>query len=236
MIKFDIYSLKARVYPCSIVLLPCLLLAIFYITNIEAYYHYLTSFIGIGVFSFVLAQIGRDQGKKKEKKLFEHWGGKPTNMILRHSNNHLDVHTKKRFHTKLEQVIPEMKIPTPEEELEDLYAADCIYDSCTKYLISKTRDTNKYHLLFKENINYGFRRNLWGMKAWALTIIVGCLIIHAVIATEKFTTFETPNTTDWLLLATLVIISMFWLFTVNKEWIKVTAFAYAERLHETLHE
>jgi hypothetical protein len=236
MIKFDIYSLKARVYPCSIVLLPCLLLAIFYITNIEAYYHYLTSFIGIGVFSFVLAQIGRDQGKKKEKKLFEHWGGKPTNMILRHSNNHLDVHTKKRFHTKLEQVIPDMKIPTPEEELEDLYAADCIYDSCTKYLISKTRDTNKYHLLFKENINYGFRRNLWGMKAWALTIIVGCLIIHAVIATEKFTTFETPNTTDWLLLATLVIISMFWLFTVNKEWIKVTAFAYAERLHETLHE
>jgi len=212
------------------------LLAIFYITNIEAYYHYLTSFIGIGVFSFVLAQIGRDQGKKKEKKLFEHWGGKPTNMILRHSNNHLDVHTKKRFHTKLEQVIPDMKIPTPEEELEDLYAADCIYDSCTKYLISKTRDTNKYHLLFKENINYGFRRNLWGMKAWALTIIVGCLIIHAVIATEKFTTFETPNTTDWLLLATLVIISMFWLFTVNKEWIKVTAFAYAERLHETLHE
>ena len=137
MIKFDIYSLKARVYPCSIVLLPCLLLAIFYITNIEAYYHYLTSFIGIGVFSFVLAQIGRDQGKKKEKKLFEHWGGKPTNMILRHSNNHLDVHTKKRFHTKLEQVIPDMKIPTPEEELEDLYAADCIYDSCTKYLISK---------------------------------------------------------------------------------------------------
>ncbi len=236
MIKFDIYSLKARVYPCSIVLLPCLLLAIFYITNIEAYYHYLTSFIGIGVFSFVLAQIGRDQGKKKEKKLFEHWGGKPTNMILRHSNNHLDVHTKKRFHTKLEQVIPDMKIPTPEEELEDLYAADFIYDSCTKYLISKTRDTNKYHLLFKENINYGFRRNLWGMKAWALTIIVGCLIIHAVIATEKFTTFETPNTTDWLLLATLVIISMFWLFTVNKEWIKVTAFAYAERLHETLHE
>ena len=236
MIKFDIYSLKARVYPCSIVLLPCLLLAIFYITNIEAYYHYLTSFIGIGVFSFVLAQIGRDQGKKKEKKLFEHWGGKPTNMILRHSNNHLDVHTKKRFHTKLEQVIPDMKIPTPEEELEDLYSADCIYDSCTKYLISKTRDTNKYHLLFKENINYGFRRNLWGMKAWALTIIVGCLIIHAVIATEKFTTFETPNTTDWLLLATLVIISMFWLFTVNKEWIKVTAFAYAERLHETLHE
>ena len=126
MIKFDTYSLKARVYPCAIVLLPCLLLAIIYITNIEAYYHYLTSFIGISVFSFILAQIGRDQGKKKEKKLFEHWGGKPTSVILRHSNNHLDIHTKKRIHTKFEQIIPDIKIPTPKEEQEDLSAADKI--------------------------------------------------------------------------------------------------------------
>lgn len=236
MMKFDTYSLKARVYPCSIVLLPCLLLAIFYVTNIEAYYHYLTSIVGIGVFSFVLAQVGRDQGKKKEKDLFEYWGGKPTTLILRHSNDHLDVHTKKRFHTKLEQVIPDIKIPSPEEEQKDLHAADCIYDSCSKYLISKTRDTNKYPLLFKENINYGFRRNLWGMKAWALTIVIACLIIHSLIATEKFTTFQMPNTTDLLLLAAFGIISIFWLFLVNKEWIKVPAFAYAERLHETLHE
>lgn len=236
MMKFDTYSLKARVYPSVIVLLPCLLFAIIYITNIEEYYHYLTSFAGIGLLSFVLAQVGRDRGKKKEKELFKHWGGKPTSMILRHSDNYLDVHTKKRFHTKFEEVISDIRIPTLEEEQEDLYAADCVYDSCTKYLISKTRDTNKYPLLFKENVNYGFRRNLWGMKAWALTIILGCLIVHAVIATEKFTTFGIPNTTDWLLLTVLVIVSIFWLFTVNKEWIKVPAFAYAERLHETLHE
>lgn len=236
MIKLDTYSLKARTYPCFIVLLPCLLLAIFYVTNIEAYYHYLTSFISIGVFSFILAQLGRDRGKKKEKELFKHWGGIPTSVILRHSNKYLDVHTKKRFHTKLEQLIPDIRIPTPEEEQENLYAADCIYYSCTKYLLSKTRDTNKYPLLFKENVNYGFRRNLWGMKVWALIIIVGCLITHAVIVTEKFTTFKIPSTIDLLLLASLVIILMFWLLTVNKEWIKVPAFAYAERLHETLHE
>lgn len=236
MIKFDTYSLKARVYPCTIVLLPCFLLAIIYVTNIEAYYHYLTSFIGIGVFSFILAQIGRDQGKKKEKKLFEHWGGKPTSVILRHSNNHLDIHTKKRTHTKFEQIIPDIKIPTEEEEQEDLNAADSIYDSCAKHLISKTRDTNKYHLLFKENINYGFRRNLWGMKAWALIILVVCLIAHAMIATEKFTTLEALKVIDWLLLGTLVLISIFWLLVINMEWIKIPAFAYAERLHETIHE
>lgn len=236
MMKLDTYSLKARVYPCVIILLPCFLLSVIYITNIEVYSHYLTPFIGIGVFSFLLSQIGRDQGKKKESKLFKHWGGKPTNIILRHSNDYLDIHTKKRFHAKLEQVIPDIKIPTPEEEQENLIAADCIYDSCTKYLISRTRDTSKYPLLFKENINYGFRRNLWGMKTWALIIIAGCLVVHVAIATETFSTLENLKPLDGLLFVALVIFSLIWLFTINKEWIKVAAFAYAERLHETLHE
>jgi hypothetical protein len=206
------------------------------VTNIEVYYHYFTSFAALGVFSFLLAQIGRDNGKKKEKELFEHWGGKPTNTILRHSNNHLDVHTKKRFHTKLEQIIPDIKIPTAEEEQKNPQAADAIYDSCTKYLIAKTRDSSKYFLLFKENINYGFRRNLWGMKTWALLIILISTSIHSFITTEKFTTIEPASIKDWGLLGVFVLFVLFWLFVVNKNWIKITAFAYAERLYKTLYE
>ncbi len=236
MIKFDAYSLKARVYPSVIVLLPCFLLAIVYVTNIDAYYHYFTSVAILGVFSFLLAQIGRDNGKKKESGLYEFWGGKPTNMILRHSDNYLDTHTKKRFHAKLEQIISDIKIPTQEEEQENPQAADDIYDSCTRYLIAKTRDANKYSLLLKENINYGFRRNLWGMKIWALSIIAACTVIHSLMSTEKFASIETINSKDWILFGAYTLFTMFWLLIVNREWVKTTAFAYAERLHETLHE
>jgi hypothetical protein len=234
--KFDAYSLKARVYPCTIVLLPCFLLAIFYVTNIEVYYHYFTSFAAFGVFSFLLAQIGRDNGKKKENELFKHWGGKPTSMILRHSNDHLDIHTKKRFHAKLEQTIPDIEFPTHEEEMENLQAADVIYDSCTKFIISKTRDTSKYALLFKENINYGFRRNLWGMKTWAIGFIAICILVHSFMMTQKFTSIETVSTKDWMLSSIFILFVLFWSLIVNREWVKTTAFAYAERLHETLHE
>lgn len=236
MIKFDTYSLKARIYPCTIVLLPCFLLAIVYVTNIELYYHYLTSFAVLGMFSFLLSQLGRDNGKKKEKRLFEHWGGKPTSIILRHSNDHLDIHTKKRFHSKLEQVISGIKIPTPDEEQENLQAADALYDSCTKHLIAKTRDTSKYPLVFKELVNYGFRRNLWGMKAWALLIIIICTFIHFLVATQGFTAIELISVQDWGILGIFAIFVFFWLFIVNKEWVKITAFTYAERLHESLHE
>lgn len=236
MIEFNTYSLKARVYPSVIVLLPCFILTIVYVTNIELYYHYFTSFACLGVFSFMLAQIGRDNGKKKENGLFKHWDGKPTSMILRHSNDHLDIHTKKRFHTKLEQMIPDIKIPTHEEEMENLQAADEIYDSCTKFLISKTRDTSKYSLLFKENINYGFRRNLWGMKTWAIEIIAICILVHSFMMTQNFTSIETVNTKDWMLLGIFILFALFWLLMVNREWVKTTALAYAERLYETLHE
>lgn len=236
MIEFNTYSLKARVYPSVIVLLPCFILAIVYVTNVELYYHYFTSFACLGIFSFVLAQIGRDNGKKKENGLFKHWGGKPTSMILRHSNDHLDVHTKKRFHTKLEQTIPDIKIPTHEEEMENLQAADVIYDSCTKFLISKTRNISKYSLLFKENINYGFRRNLWGMKTWAIGIIAICILVHSFMITQKFTSIETVKTKDWMLLGVFILFALFWSIMVNREWVKTTAFAYAERLYETLQE
>ncbi len=234
MIEFNTYSLKARVYPSVIVLLPCFILAIVYVTNVELYYHYLTSFACFGIFSFVLSQIGRDNGKKKENRLFKYWGGKPTSMILRHSNDHLDIHTKKRFHAKLEQTIPYIKIPTHEEEMENLQAADAIYDSCTKWLISKTRDESRYSLLFKENINYGFRRNLWGMKTWAIGIIAICILVHSFMITQKFTSIEIVKTKDWMLLGVFILFALFWLIMVNREWVKITAFSYAERLYETL--
>lgn len=236
MTEFNTYSLKARVYPSVIVLLPCFILAIAYVTNVELYYHYFTSFACLGVFSFVLSQIGRDNGKRKENELFKYWGGKPTSIILRHSNNYLDIHTKKSFYTELEQTIPNVKIPTNEEEMKDLQAADAIYDSCTRFLISRTRDTNRYSLLFKENINYGFRRNLWGMKTWAIWIIAICIFVHSFIMTQKFTSIETVSTKDWMLLGIFFLFALFWLLIVNRKWVKLTAFAYAERLYETLHK
>lgn len=235
MINVDTYSLKARIYPCSIVLMPGFLLLIYYVTDIELYYHYISSFIGLGVFSFLLAQLGRDNGKRKEVDLYKSWGGKPSILILRHSNNHLDVHTKNRFHRKLEELIAGIKIPTAEEEQEDLEKADSIYESCSRYLISKTRDIKKHPLLYKENINYGFRRNLWGMKALGIILIAFCMLIHLFDSTKSFTSLDALNVIDLLLFIIFIILLAFWLLIVNKEWVRLVAFEYAERLHEILH-
>ena len=236
MIELDKYSLKARLYPAFIVLLPAFIVSLYYITDFEKYYHYATALISVGLFTYLLAQLGRDKGKTKEVKLFAYWGGKPTTLIFRHSDNFIDGVTKKRYHKLLEEKIVDINIPTPEQEQIDIKFADQVYESCTKYLISKTRDTKKFPLIFKENISYGFRRNLWGMKMWALVLLSILIIIHFYFITDGFTAKIELKNKDIFLFVFFGIMLLFWFFIVTKNWIKLTAYAYAERLIEAVNE
>lgn len=236
MLELDKYSLKARLYPAFIVLLPAFVVSLYYITDFEKYYHYATALVSVGLFTYLLAQLGRDKGKIKESKLFEFWGGKPTTLILRHSDNTIDKVTKRRYHKLLNDKIEGINIPTPDEEQNDNKFADQVYESCTKFLISKTRDTKKFPLIFKENISYGFRRNLWGMKSWALVIISILIIIHFYFITNGFKTKITLQNKDIFLFIFFGLVLLFWFFIVTKNWIKLTAYAYAERLIESVNE
>ncbi len=236
MIQLDTYNIKARLYPSFLVLFPGFVLSIYYITDLEKYHHYFTATITVGLFTFMLSQLGRDKGKSKESFLYTFWGGKPTTQILRHNNEFLDKVTKARYHKLLSQKIDDIHIPTYDEETRSPDIADQTYDSCAKFLISKTRDTKKHYLLFKENVSYGFRRNLWGMKSWALIIIAFCFIFHMYWATNCFTTLSISSKSDIIIVAFLLFLTYFWILIVTKDWIKLIAFAYAERLYETLNE
>jgi len=232
----DKYNLQARLYPSVIVLLPVFIVGVVYITDIEEYYHYFTALISLGLLSFLLSQLGRDMGKNKEIELYKIWGGKPSVQILRHTSSYLDSITKERYRKKLTNLIEGLELPNTEEENRNQTKADELYESCSKYLISKTRDTKKFNLLFKELINYGFRRNLWGMKPIALVLVFISLSIHIVMVTNYFTVFSEIQPKDFIFFVILLAIILFWLIIVKRNWVKLTAFAYAERLYESLNE
>ena len=236
--KFEIdnYSVKARLYPCLLILLPAFIVGVYYITDFEKYYHYFTAVLAFGLFTFVLAQFGRDRGKSKEPELYKFFGGKPTTQILRYRNTFLDSVTKNRYRQILMQKIPDIQMPTVQEENDNSDAADEVYESCAKFLISKTRDTAKFNLLFKENISYGFRRNLWAMKNFALSIIFICLVTHFYFATQGFKVFNEFTIESIALFAFLLLAILTWIFVITKEWIKLVAFSYAERLFEAINE
>jgi hypothetical protein len=236
VLKLDKYTLQARLYPAFLVLLPVFITGVFYITDFEKYYHYFTALLSVGLFTYLLAQLGRDRGKIKELDLFTSWGGKPSIQVLRHSDKYLDKITKARYHKTLEDKIPGINIPTEEAEKEDPKEADQIYESCTKFMISKTRDAIKFPLLLKENISYGFRRNLWGMKVLGISLVIICIIIHSFYATTSFTNFHVKVSGNIALYGFFICELIFWIFIVTKKWIRIPAYAYAERLFEAINE
>jgi hypothetical protein len=230
------YKLYARIYPTLIILLPILILAIYFSIDYQSIY---TAVGGLGIITllqFVLSEVGRDRGKKVEAKLWKEWGGAPSTQILRHSDGTFDPHTTKRHHQKLFETTGMGQAEMLELENSDPQDADNIYSAWCGHLRSATRDTTKYKLLFQENISYGFRRNLWGLKQPAIILII---VIASVIAFTEYLQFQSNGASLSLISSIcfigLLLLLLFWLLIVKKSWIKSVAFAYAERLIETVN-
>ncbi|NLI13806.1 hypothetical protein [Pelotomaculum propionicicum] len=233
MLKYiDDYTVKARVAPFFLALLPALF--VLYLWAPKAY----EIKIGIGTailsitISLISAQVGRNSGKRKEVELWKSWGGAPTTRLLRHSNIEFNSLQRTRNHKKLQLMIPDIKIPTFEEEQNNPKLADETYEACVKYLISKTRDADKYPLIYKENVNYGFLRNLWGLKNFGISISILSIILSCLyIGINWFKAlYISPESIIVLLLCVVALLS--WIFWIKPDKVRIAAEAYAERLLE----
>lgn len=233
---FDNYTLKARVYPLLILFFPIFIVGVSYSFKFESYIQVFTSIGLIGALSYLMSQFGRDLGKKKESNLWKEWGGMPSIQLLRLSNQEIDKHTKQRYHSKMQTLIPVQTPPDAAMEANNPNDADEIYRAWCKYIINHTRDETKFSLLLKENTSYGFRRNLWGLKFYGITLIIILLAINYLFwmkETNFLNPLEMPVNFQYCSVS-LILILIIWLFVITKSWIKLVAFAYAERLCESI--
>jgi len=228
------YELNARIYPIIITLLPVLIIGIYFSIDYQNIYSALGGIGLITLLSFVFGQLGRDKGKRAEKKLWKEWGGAPTTQILRLTDDVLDTHTTKKAHQTLNERTNIGLANMVDIEASDESQADEIYEAWCNYLRKETRDTSKYKLLFQENISYGFRRNLWGIKHIGLILVAISMIIITLHSYLNHQLLETTNYSLWVSGILLIVLLLFWLIVVTKDWIKIVAFAYAERLIEAI--
>jgi hypothetical protein len=232
--NFDAYTIRARLRPALIVILPVALVVLTFFPNDLTTLGLLVSVIVVCGGTYLLSQIGRNMGKSKEDLLFTQWeGGKPTTRILRHSTSTNSVILEQR-HNKLKKLFPSLKIPNISEEAKLPEKADQIYDACVKLLIGKTRDKDKFPLVFEELCNYGFCRNLWGMKPLGITTsIIGLLVSIGFISTN-FLILKATIPPFAIICSSLSFLLLFlWVFMFTPSWVKVAADAYAERLLES---
>jgi hypothetical protein len=167
---FDAYGRQARLYPGLLTLFPPLLTVIAWFPAL------ITSSIGATLLTIAsscgllygLAVVSRTQGKRVEKRLFRKWGGWPTTIWLRHEGGYLQPQTLDRYHRFLAANVPGLALPTSEEEKQDRSKSDSACASGVKWLQEHCRGS-KFPLVEKENAEYGFRRNLLGMRPIGLT-------------------------------------------------------------------
>jgi hypothetical protein len=228
---FDTYSRRARLFP-ALVAGASLMVAAFVLAPLQNFgLPQLGAGLFSGVLAYLLADIARRRGKRMEDGLYAQWGGKPSVAMLRHSDTRLDPGTKASYLKFLSGKLG-LAPPTTREEEADLARCDGYYERCGNWLRENTRDTKKFKLLFDENVAYGYRRNLLGLKWLGITIDAIVLVACAVVF-WRWLPLDVENTIS-LKVGTVVgfavLHALFMLFMVTKESVREAAITYARQL------
>lgn len=176
--SFDAYTIRARLLPAIIATAPGLaFISCFVSSENLGLSTAITSFAAL-VLLTVFADLARRQGKRVEPMVYAKIGGKPSISMLRYSDRTLDSVTKSRLRGFLAARINELN-PSIDDELSRPVECDAFYERCGNWLREHTRDQKKFNILFEENMTYGFRRNLFGLKNFSLglSIIVASTIL-----------------------------------------------------------
>lgn len=235
----DSYDRQARATPALMVVLPLLLpLVAHYGLKHPALTAVLAVLSSCGAI-YTLSSIARGRGKALETKLIAKWGGLPTTIALRHRDTHLDLVTKRGYHEAIASKL-NIKMPSVEEERLDPDAADDSYKAAGVKLRELTRADKK--LLLKENIAYGFHRNMVAMKPIGIVVCMVALVYCALLS-KAFLWHLPYFDIDALAalgidagLGFLVALAMlgFWLFHFREDLVKTFGYAYADRLFESI--
>lgn len=180
----DGYVLRARLFPAMLAIAPSIVLALVIVAGSykDLGLPEVLTTVTVGVLFFAFADLARRFGKRSETKLFATTGGRPFPTVLRHRDNILDTRSKTRYHAFVSRAVGE-NAPTADEENMDPGGADAFYALCGNYLREQTRDQSRFSVLFAENVSYGFRRNLYGVK-WPgillnfATVVLSVWLIH----------------------------------------------------------
>jgi len=228
----DEYSRTARLMPALIVFLPIGLAVGAWVTTMadsKAIGGFVTLATSFGLAS-LLAQLGRDLGRTRQDQLYRRWGGKPTTVMLRHRTKAFNRHTVARYHAKLGALLPDLRFPSEEQEHSDPVGADEIYETCIDYLLAQTRDHSKFRLVFEENKNYGFRRNLWAMKPAAIIINVAALVFAGALIASQSVEQISPDPASVVGFIVIALLLSWWLVRIRPDWVRLAADAYSRQL------
>lgn len=244
---FDTYGRRARLYPALLTLLPPVAVSLAWVPSLVGGQS-LAALVGVAAsfgLLYALASISRSAGKRTEKRLLAKWGGWPTTIMLRHGHPDIPAPTKARYHQFLAQCGSWDGVPLAQLEQADPAANDDAYASAVQWLKEQRRGP-EFRLVLNENAEYGFRRNMRGLKPAALALCLATLLGWSLAAFTQLGTAPgpLPSARVGVLLAlpsplalgalgVTVVALVAWTLVVRDGWVREAADQYAQALLAT---
>ncbi|MGO9109823.1 MAG: hypothetical protein ACLP9L_11375 [Thermoguttaceae bacterium] len=178
----DRYERKARLLPGLIVALAPAITAATAAQDLVTWYTAIGAGIGVElVLAFGLGLVARAAGRRIEDFLWESWGGPTTTRWLRPSDTTCSDQQKTRWRSAIKHMTG-LTLPatmTPSRTPEDV---DRLIRDATKQLRYAIRERPEARMVAVHNEDYGFARNLLGLRwLWiglaALSLVVGTVLL-----------------------------------------------------------
>jgi len=221
--QFDSYSRTARLTPALLLLLAPAAIVIGAgaqtwpgVTGLVAV------LTGMGL-PIALADWVRRRGQQLQKILWSKWGGNPVVVALSEDG----LIASRRRNT----LASATNLPLHDPGHADFEEAA---GNAVRLLISATRDTSKYALIFVENKAYGFARNILAIRAVGIRLSTVGLIAGIVLVgvSFKLDVLSVIGTTLGVLVAVGAL--LFWNLYPSEQRVRAAAGDYRDRLLEAL--
>jgi len=108
-----------------------------------------------------------------------------------------------------------------------------MYNSAVKWLLEYARDKKKFDLVFKENVSYGFRRNMSGMRPIGIIVALAVVVFGVIGLAEYLHDLPSLLKEKGPHLGALtfsVLMLLWWIFGATTNWVRDAADAYARAL------
>jgi hypothetical protein len=227
VLGLDRYERSARLYPALLSVAPVSATMFLWAPQASVLVGGAASATVTAALSLLLMRYGRSRGRIVQERLIARNGGLESTTALRHRDRRVATASKERYHRFLRA--QGLKIPQAAAEAADPAKADDIYRSAADWLRTRTRDPAKFELLHAENRDFGFRRNLLGLKPLGLSLAMLSFLANARLG-YLFMADHMRLLVSAILGAALLATIMAWLVIVTMDFVADAARSYTEQL------
>lgn len=226
----DPYERKARLAPGLLVILPVVIVIAAAGLREQPMVAFIGGLLVTTGFPVLLVNTVRDRGLKAQEDLAKQWGGMPSTISLRHCGPPSEAERRAHWRANVIRVTGR-GLPTAQDEEQDPDRSDSLYRAAIADLREMTRDRSRFPLVFEENRNFGFERNLLGLRPIGLwTAIIASLVLLAILLLRLEGVMNGSRADALVALGFMIFMIAMWIWLPSADRVRRVGFRYAERL------